>query len=975
MVKLRPEAAAAAAALVAALALGASQPAVVAIGLVTGLTYGLLAIGLVLIYRSGRFVNFAHGQIGAFSALLLAKAVLDWHWPYLVAFVMAVALSVGIGVAVSYGLVRPLFRASRLTLMVGTIGVTQFLLALDILWPGLRPNPLRLVERGYPTPIHWSLAIGKEVIQGPQFMILLLVPAIAVAGGLFFRFSHLGLTIRAVATNPDAASLAGVSIRRVSTATWAIAGGLSGLTAILISPSMSTSNFEVLGPGLLVRALAAAVIGRMASLPVAFASGIGIGLIENVAFYRTGNGGFSDLVIFVILLAGLVLRSGGLARLQRLGEEGLSFRSLARPAPPGLPTAAVSRAGVTLAWVVALLLPAFVGQSKTYLYTLVAVYAIVGMSLTVAVGWSGQLSLGHWALVGIGAYTAAKLAPHDHSILTAMLVAGIIGGAVAVVLALPSLRLRGMFFAVTTLGFAVAAYGWLFNLHSVAGSVLLPSARLPLVGRLGTSKSLYYLALLVLFAVSVALRNLRRSGPGRALVAVRDNERNAAAHGLPPAGVKLAGFALSGFVAAVAGVLWAYASVSFDANAFSPDQSVALIAMVVIGGVGSLTGAVAGAVLVFGVPTVLNLSTTWSLLISGIGLVATVLRLPEGVISVLWDLRDALGRLSRRIGESATLAAGDASSPALEVDGLTVRFGGLTALEDVGLLVRPGEIVGLIGANGAGKTTLMNCVSGHQKADAGRVHLGGTDVSSLAPEFRAAAGATRSFQDARLYPGLTVFETVQVALESERRGGIVSAVLAMPWTRRLEADKSADAARIIDTLNLGDYRDTPVGELSTGVRRVVDVATVLARRPRLILLDEPTAGLAGPEVARFAEMLRRVREELDCSILLIEHDMGMIMSLSDRIYALELGRVIAAGSPDEVRNDARVISSYLGTTEAAISRSAGRTRKQPGPKQAGPKQAGPKEPGPKPAGPKQPARRTRKLAAATAASENGETAT
>ncbi|HET6793244.1 MAG TPA: branched-chain amino acid ABC transporter permease/ATP-binding protein [Acidimicrobiales bacterium] len=909
------------AAALAVIGLGASQPAVIAVGLVTGLTYGLLAMGLVLVYKSGRFVNFAHGQIGAFSALLLAKAVIDWHWPYALALVVALALAVAIGVAVAYGLVRPLFNASRLTLMVGTIGVTQLLLAVGILWPGLRPNPSALVLHGYPTPIHWTLAVGRELIRGPQFMILLVVPALALAGGVFFLRSRLGLSIRAVATNPDAARLAGISTRRVSTATWAIAGGLSGLTAILISPSMSTSNFEVLGPGLLVRALAAAVVGRMTSLPVSFAAGLGIGLVENVAFYRTGNGGVADLVVFLILLAGLIVRSGALARLQRLAEDAIAIRTLPRRPPDGPGAAWASRLGIGAAAVVALVLPAYIGQSTSYLLTLVVVYAIVGLSLTVAVGWAGQLSLGHFAFVGVGAYTAAHMATHGVSIVATMLVAGAIGAAVAVVLALPSLRLRGMFFAVTTLGFAVAAYGWLFNIGSVAGAVTVPHPRLPFVGQLATDKSLYYVALATLAVVGAGLRNVRRSGAGRTLVAVRDNERNAGAHGLPPAGAKLAGFALSGFIAALAGVLWAHASVSFDANAFSPGLSVALVAMVVIGGMGSLTGAVAGAVVVFGLPTVLSLSSAWSLLISGAGLVVTVLRMPEGVISLLWDARDAVVRFIGRVAGQSTLTAAVEGAAALEVSGLTVRFGGVVALDSIELVVRPGEVVGLIGANGAGKTTLMNCVSGHQRPDAGTVRLWGVDVSGLAPEFRAAVGATRSFQDARLYPGLTVAEAVAVALEPRSRTGLFSAFFSLPWQRHFEAEKQEEAARILESLGLTGYADTPVADLSTGVRRVADIATVVAQRPRLILLDEPTAGLAGAEVARFGQMLRRVRDELDCAVLLIEHDMGMIMSLSDRIYALELGRVIAEGTPDEVRNDARVVASYLGTTEAAIQRS------------------------------------------------------
>jgi branched-subunit amino acid ABC-type transport system permease component len=545
-----------------ALALALAPVGVLAIGLITGLIYALLAIGLVLIYKASRFINFAHGQIGAFSALLLAKAVIDWHVPYVLAFAGAVALAVAIGAAVSYGLVRPLFNAPRLVLMVATIGVAQLLLAVSMLWKGLRPNPITLVQHGYPTPIHWTVRIGHQLVRGPQFMIVLVVPALAVAGGLFFRYSALGLRIRAVAANPDAARLAGVSTRAVSTITWLVAGGVSGVTAILMAPAAGTYSQEVLGPGLLIRALAAGVAGRMTSLPAAFAAGLGLGIAENVVFWRFHSGGVTELAIFAVLIVGLLLRARVLSAASRAADEVLRFRTRPRPLPLGLGDdpvlgaeiraergfvrreragagvgALVPRVALAVVALVAVLGPLRLGQADAFQLTLVVVYAIVGLSLTVVVGWSGQLSLGHFAFVGVGAYTAAKLAPHNSSLVLALIVAAAVGALIAVALGLPSLRVRGLFLGVSTLAFAVVAKEWAFNLHSVAGSAQLDGPSITGIGRVTSEKGFYYIALALFVAVAAGLRAVRRSGSGRLFVAVRDNERNAAAHGVGPAGV------------------------------------------------------------------------------------------------------------------------------------------------------------------------------------------------------------------------------------------------------------------------------------------------------------------------------------------------------------------------------------------------------------------------------------------------------
>ncbi|MGH2684872.1 MAG: ABC transporter ATP-binding protein, partial [Actinomycetota bacterium] len=233
-----------------------------------------------------------------------------------------------------------------------------------------------------------------------------------------------------------------------------------------------------------------------------------------------------------------------------------------------------------------------------------------------------------------------------------------------------------------------------------------------------------------------------------------------------------------------------------------------------------------------------------------------------------------------------------------------------------------GEVVGLIGGNGAGKTTFMDCVSGYvQPEPDSSIAAFGHELVGLAPEMRPYFDVGRSYQHARLFPGLTVTETLLVAFERHQPTGVLSALLGLAAASRAERSKRDQVEELLVTMGLTTYRDNLVRELSTGTRRVLDIASILAQRPRLLLLDEPTAGLAQRETEAFGPLIRRVRDQLGCSVLIIEHDIVLISSLCDRVYALESGTVIASGPPDVVRSDPRVIASYLGTDEAAIARS------------------------------------------------------
>jgi ABC-type branched-subunit amino acid transport system ATPase component len=261
------------------------------------------------------------------------------------------------------------------------------------------------------------------------------------------------------------------------------------------------------------------------------------------------------------------------------------------------------------------------------------------------------------------------------------------------------------------------------------------------------------------------------------------------------------------------------------------------------------------------------------------------------------------------------------TTPLLSIDDVAVDYGGVHALNGVTVDIAAGEIVGFIGPNGSGKTTLLDVVSGFTRPFRGRVLLDGEDLAHHLPEDRAAAGITRSFQDCRLYPELSVEETLLVSEDARSPSGVVSAALRLPRSRRLEQQKRDAIEGLLAGLGLEQFRHNLIGELSTGTRRIVDLATILAARPRVLLLDEPTAGIAQREAEAFGPLLRRVHALTGAAICLIEHDVPLALSLCDRIVVMETGQVVTVGTPKEVMSDPAALAAYLGASQEAMARS------------------------------------------------------
>jgi len=271
------------------------------------------------------------------------------------------------------------------------------------------------------------------------------------------------------------------------------------------------------------------------------------------------------------------------------------------------------------------------------------------------------------------------------------------------------------------------------------------------------------------------------------------------------------------------------------------------------------------------------------------------------------------------------------SAAILELRDVAVWFGGVHAVDGVSLRVPAGEVVGLIGPNGSGKTTLLDAISGQVRCTRGAVVLDGTDLVDYFPEDRAGLGLVRSFQDCRLFPELTVEEVLLVSEDARRRAGVLATTLHLPWARRAERAKRAAVAGVIDAFGLARFARHRVIELSTGTRRVVDLASIVLAEPRLLLLDEPTAGIAQREAEAFAPLLTRIHEVTGSTILLVEHDVPLVFSLCTQIVVMETGRVVSSGAPDDVRRDPLAVAAYLGASSEALARSGSLETQEPEP--------------------------------------------
>ena len=626
---------------------------VIVFGGLIGLLYAMVAFGLILIYRANRIINFAQAEIGASAALLSVLLIKVHHWPYLAAFAVAMVAAVLSGAAVELLIVRRFMRAPRLVLSVGTIGIALVFAVIQFYIPHWLGGSFLVDPKPPKTPFS-GLTFHIDPLTFDANSIVIVFAIILVVAGLwaFFKFTDVGIGIRAAAENADRAKLLGISVGLLSSVTWMLAGGLSGLGVFLRIPVIGIPVGADVGPYVLLFGLTAAVVAKMENFYVATIAGICVGVIDQSMYYWSRVANLGAALMLPILLVSMLTQRTRLSRGQDSGVATWSMAKEFRPVPPELvrlPEVEWGRAGGYLAAIAAVIVLPYVAPfEQQILAGVIVIYGIVAVSLVMLTGWAGQISLGQWGIAGVGAVMTSVMAFkwHQDFFLT-LLVAGVIGAIASLVIGVPAIRIQGLYLAVATLAFGVTVQIYFMSPYyfgSILPGALDQIPRPKLYHRINIDsnhpRAFYFVCVIVLGLALLSARLFRRSRSGRVIIAARDNERGAASYGISIARARLTAFALSGFWAAVAGALFAYQSQTVNQGDFDPTESLLLLTIVVLGGVTSLPGAMLGTAFI-GLLKYGGLNPQAQALASGLGVLIILYIAPGGAAQVFYGARDA----------------------------------------------------------------------------------------------------------------------------------------------------------------------------------------------------------------------------------------------------------------------------------------------------------------------------------------------
>ena len=923
------------------------------LGLGSGGVFAALALALVVIYRSSGVMNFATGSLALFGAYTYAYLrqgellIVVPGFPesidvggdpgFFAAAIISMALCAALGLVLYLLVFRPLRKAPPVARTVASIGVMIIFAALTTAQLGTQ-GPA--VDAIFPVDI---LEFGDIRVPQDRILFAATIVALALVLAAAYRFTRFGLATRAASESEAGAYVSGLSPDRIAAANWMIGAAVAGLAGILISPIVPlTPNAYTL---FIVPALAAAIIGRFSSILAAVAAGLVIGMLQSEATYLPRvydwlpSTGLVELVPLIVVLVVLVLWAKPLHSRGAVIVSGLGSAPYPRHVAAWAAVAAVVGAVAVMV----------TGGDWRLAVIATIIMTVIGLSQVVVTGYAGQVSLAQLAIAGAAAFLVGPITDSwGVPFPFAPLLAALIAAAIGVVIGLPALRIRGLTVAVVTLTMAYTLEAfWFRNTDFVdASGVDVPDPSIFGID-LGVGTGGDYpragfglFALAVAIAVGVGVAMLRRSRLGSRMLAVRANERSAAASGVNVVATKLAAFGIAAFIAGLGGTLLAYQQTNVSFQPFAVLYSVLLFATVYLAGVTSVTGGVIGGVLATGGVFYYGLDAAgggdlYQLLV-GLALIVVVLFRPEGIAGGVLaagrtirrgppapaDTASVTGHGAAETAPALTHTAGtdrvriSNSAPVheisdtdvvLKLSGVTVRYGGVVAVDDVGFSVPRGAIVGLIGPNGAGKTTLMDAISGFARCE-GEVGLASASgeigiISSESTYRRIRSGLGRTFQAIELYEDLSVAENVSVGLSGRPAGARADA---------------AELDEIFATLGLSGVQHVAAGQLSQGQRQLVSIARALAGTPSVLLLDEPAGGLDTGESAWLGERLKALRNT-GVSILLVEHDMGLVLSICDRIHVLDFGKLLASGTPEQIRTDPAVLTAYLGTSASGAA--------------------------------------------------------
>ena len=889
----------------------------VVIGLSAGSIYGLAGTGLVLTFRTSGVFNFAYGAIAAaaaftFSWLWIWRGI-DWHVSALIAVVGAGSV---IGLVLER-ITRALARVSTEYQVVAMVGLTLGISGLLAVWRTRWGTPSSHATGGFnylPTETFRISGVNIGYDQAITMVVALVATLLLVA---FFRSARSGLAMRAVVDNADLVAVTGTNPTAIRRSAWIIGTIFAALSGVLLTPIVGLNSLLLVL--LVVQAFGAAAVGHFSNLPLTYLGGLAIGIAASISTKYIGTidwlGGLPASVPFIVLFAALLVTP------RRL----LVDRRATPPPPPRDPYTPPMRVTVGLGVVVFAALavvPSLVGNDLSF-WTIGVMTVILFLSLGLLVRESGQVSLCQYAFAAVGAAAFSHLAV-DFGLpwVLALLLAGLITVPVGLLIAIPALRLSGVYLALATLGFGILVEKMLylraFMFGATADGVHAPRPSFAM------SDTAYYRLVLVVTALAALLvLCLTRARLGRFLGALRDSPLALSTSGASTSLTKALVFGISAFLAGAFGALYAGFVGSVNGATFPSFSSLTIVAVVVLAFGGTPWYALVAATFFSIIPSYVDVDSVQAYvqIIFGLGAILVGIRSIHPLTTPGWA-RTVLDRVGGRPGRPTTRVVAPTVAPgprpdarrresvALELISVRVQYGGLVAVRDVSIEVPPARVTGLIGPNGAGKTTIFNAASGLIRMQGGTVRIGGVDVTRASPAARARRGLGRTFQRSEIWGSYTVRENVLLGREARFAGGsFPHQVFASPRSRGV-IEREADDALLV--VGIGALQDRQAATLTTGERRLVELARVVAGGYDVICLDEPSSGLDHEETVRFAAVLRRVVAERGTGLLLVEHDMSLVMDVCEHIYVMEFGQVIGAGTPHEIRGDAAVQAAYLG---------------------------------------------------------------